>query len=250
MTLLADRVVATFALLTSFPLAREETKITTAWPPLFPLVGLALGAALLAIDQGIGWFLPTLPASAVLVLALAVLTGALHLDGLADSADGLFGGKDRGSRLRIMDDPHNGAFGFVAVALTLVLKVAAIASMEGWLRSGSLLLFPLAARTSVLWAIELAPAARPGGMGDQASRVGSVLVVLLSTVAAALASIVFFPTGGLLIVAAIAATGCVVAYAVRRIGGASGDVYGASIETSEVVVLLVAATSANSGWLA
>ena len=250
MALLADRMAATFALLTSFPLARQETKISTAWPPLFPLVGLSLGAALLAIDQGIGWILPTLPASAILVLALAVLTGALHLDGLADSADGLFGGNDRDSRLRIMDDPHNGAFGFVAVSLALLLKVAAIASLEGWLRSGSLLLFPLASRTSVLWAMELVPVARPGGMGDQALRVGMPLVVLLTTVAAALASIVLFPAGGLLIIAALAATWSVVTYAVRRVGGASGDVYGASIETSEVVVLLVAATSANSGWLA
>jgi adenosylcobinamide-GDP ribazoletransferase len=248
--LLTERLAATFALMTAFPLARPDTTVPAARPAFFPLVGLTLGAGLVVIDLGLGPILPDLAVSALLVMALAVMTGAMHLDGLADSADGLFGGRDRDARLRIMDDPRNGAFGFLAIALVIVLKFATIASLDGWLRSGSLLLFPLISRTSVLWAMALLPPARLTGMGQEAARPGLAVVLLLTAGCGLVSSMVFFPAGAVLLLAALATTAIVGWYAVLRVGGMTGDVLGAAIEMSEVAVLLLAATSVQQEWLA
>lgn len=249
MALLTDRLVATFALMTALPLARPETRLLAATPALFPLVGLALGLALAVLDLGLSQFLPRLPSSAIVVLALAVMTGALHLDGLADAADGLFGGRDPESRLRIMNDPHNGAFGAIAVALVLMLQFAAIASLEGWLRSGSLILFPMVSRTSLLWVMRF-PRARPHGMGQSTAAPSLPAGVGLTVVAAAGSSVVFFPAGGLLVAVAVGIALAVGLYARRRIGGVTGDIFGAAIEVSQAAVLLAAASSVETDWLA
>ncbi|HET9200778.1 MAG TPA: adenosylcobinamide-GDP ribazoletransferase [Dehalococcoidia bacterium] len=249
MNVLTDRLSATFALMTSLPVAQAETRVQDASPALFPVVGLALGVLLLALDAMLGQLLPRPATSALVVLALAVFTGALHLDGLADSADGLFGGRDQSSRLAIMDDPRNGAFGFVAVALALLLKFSAIVSLSGWLRAGTLLLFPFAARTAVLWLMALLPAARQSGMANQAAAVAVPVAALTTAAGLAVASVVFFPAGGLLIVGALMSAAAIGLYALRRLGGVTGDVLGASIEIAEVAVVLLAATSVEEEWL-
>jgi adenosylcobinamide-GDP ribazoletransferase len=236
--------------MTSFPTARAETRVEDASPALFPLVGLALGASLLALDLLLRELLPAWTASVLVVLALTVLTGAMHLDGLADSADGLFGGRDATSRLAIMDDPRNGAFGFVAVSADLLLKSAALASLSGWLRSGTLLLFPFIARTAVIWLIASFPPARQAGMASQTGRTSFFAATAATVVALIVATAMFSPAGGLVVLGALAVAAAVGLYATRRLGGVTGDVLGASIEVAEVTVLLVAATSAESGWLA
>lgn len=245
-----DHVVSPLALLTVLPITRRRVDLSSVTYGLFPVVGLVLGAILLAIDFLARLVVPSAASSALVVVGLAALTGALHLDGLADTADGLFGGRDREHRLAIMRDPHNGAFGFVAVAAVLLLKWAALIPLEGWLRTGSLLLVPSLARWSVLSSMILFPAAKGEGMGFAVQSTSRwPQAVLASAVALALSLGIFWPTGLALVALALVVALAVGAYATSRLGGVTGDVFGCTVEVSEAVLVLLAATSVSRPWL-
>ena len=105
---------------------------SVAW---FPAVGLGIGGAVAGVNWAARLAMPDLPAAALALAAGVVLTGALHLDGLADTFDGLFGGKTPKRRLEIMKDPSIGVYGVTAVVLVLVAKWAGLSSMpdlNGW----------------------------------------------------------------------------------------------------------------------
>jgi len=245
-----DHVVSPLALLTSLPITRRRMELSAAGYGLFPVVGLVIGAILLALDHIARAIVPSPASSALVVAGLAALTGALHLDGLADTADGLFGGQDREQRLGIMRDPHNGAFGFVAVAAVLLLKWAALIPLEGWLRTGSLLLVPSLARWSVLPSMILFPAAKGEGMGfaiQSTSRWPQA--VQGSAVALALSLGIFWPTGLALLALALLVALAIGAYSTSRLGGVTGDIFGCTVEVSEVALLLLASTSVSHPWL-
>jgi adenosylcobinamide-GDP ribazoletransferase len=208
--------------------------------PWFPLVGLGIGALLAGVAWAASWLFP--PAvTAVLVVALwAALTGALHLDGLADCGDGLLPPVSRERRLEIMRDPRVGAFGVTVLVLVLLLKAAALASLAvTW---PALLLAPLWARWLLLVAARR-PSARPGGMG---ASLGPVLDARRLALAALLPIVL---TGGVgvwhwPVIAAAGAAGLaalgVLWLAQRRLGGVTGDVFGAVVEVSEAVFVCVA----------
>ncbi|HEU5417841.1 MAG TPA: adenosylcobinamide-GDP ribazoletransferase [Streptosporangiaceae bacterium] len=212
---------------------------------LAPVVGLLLGAA----AAGVLW-LATRPGQtgnllgAVLAIAaLAVLTGGLHLDGLADLADGLGSRRPAGGALEIMKRSDIGPFGVVALALTLLVQVTALARAESAGRGlVAIAAAALAGRLAMTAACRSGvPAARGSGLGALVA--GSVRpVVAAGLIAAALAAAAAF---GWIFVIAIAAgvlagTG-IAALAVRRLGGITGDVLGAIAEVSTAVCLLVTA---------
>lgn len=206
----------------------------------FPVVGLLLGALLAAAAVGLRLVLPA-PVAAVLVTVLWVaLTGGLHLDGLADCCDGLLPPVARERRLEIMRDPRLGTFGVAGVVLALLLRGTAIATLApAW---PALLLAPLWARWLLLVAAQR-PSARPGGMGasmglaQSPGRVaGAALMPLAVTAMLGWQQwLLWLAVAG----AALAALG-VLWLAQRRLGGVTGDVFGAVVEVSEVVFLCVA----------
>ena len=161
--------------LTILPVApRDAAGLATAraW---FPVVGLLLGTILGAIDllmhSGYPLFtddfpsFPPLLSAAILVVALAALTRALHLDGFMDCCDALFGGFDRDRRLDILRDSHVGAFAVVGVVSLLLLKVAAIVALPSTSRFWVILVFPCLSRWAMLLAMELFPYVRRPGLG-------------------------------------------------------------------------------------
>lgn len=204
-----------------------------AW---YPAVGLLLGGLLCALAWGLQ-ALPPLLGATLLVAAWVLLTGALHLDGLADSADAWVGGLgDRARTLAIMKDPACGPAGVVALVLVLLLKVAALASLFGapW---SALLLAPLLARMALTAAFATTPYVRAGGIGSglvDAPRVGCAVGLLLGA-AAAMAC-------GWRGVLALAVAGLVFAgwrhACLRRLGGITGDTAGALAECVETAVLV------------
>lgn len=230
------------------PFDRAAFAAAQAW---YPLVGLLLGTAV-----GLAWLLadavlPRPPSTALAVVALAALTGALHLDGLADSADGLFGGRDRESRLAIMRDSRTGSFGALAIAAVLLLKWSALLSIaHGGAVFAALLVAPMLARGVLVGAVASYPYARAGGMGaafPEAAR-GRAGVIALAT-AAIVALVVWGPAG---LAVAIVAAGLAVAlawYPYTKLGGLTGDVYGALVELLEVAILLAVASGAQHDWL-
>lgn len=217
----------------------------------YPLVGLGLGLVLTALDRALGALLPSAPRSAVTVAALVVLTRGLHLDGLADTFDGLLGGRDRARRLEIMRDPRVGTFGVAAVALVLLLKWSALVSLDASGRGAGLVLAPVLGRCAMVVVAAAVPYARPQGLGagyHEAARG----VPLLGSLAAGLvvALLAYGPAGLALGVAAALAALAMAGWARAALGGATGDVYGATCELVETAVLLGAAAGQAHGWLA
>jgi adenosylcobinamide-GDP ribazoletransferase len=208
----------------------------------FPLVGLFLGALLAALDSGLASLLPPLPASAIIVLASIVLTGGLHVDGLADTADGFMSSRPRERILEIMKDSRTGPMGVVAVVCVVVLKVTLLSAITGPLRLPSIVMMAVAGRSAMVMEMALLPYARPEGLGSIFMKNRSIL--LASWGFAFLFSTCWFLAGwaGTLAgIAALAATFLSGAYSHNKIGGVTGDTLGATCEIVELAPLLAAA---------
>lgn len=205
-----------------------------AW---FPAVGLLLGAlAWGALWLGATLATPLLGAVAA-VAVLAALTGALHLDGLADTADGILGGATRERRLEIMRDPRVGSFGLVAVVLVLVGDVAALAAMGRWTALAALLAAAAMARLAMVAVLVWLPYVRARGLGTAASR-GRPLPDLALAAVCGLLPVVLDWRHGLLAAALVAIVAAGIAALARsRVGGATGDVYGAVVEAGQLAAL-------------
>ena len=213
----------------------------------FPLVGLLIGAAYWAVFRAASSVLPVLVAAILVVATEALLTGALHMDGLADMADGFGGGHTRADVLRIMRDHAIGTYGAATLLLAILLKVAAIVGLAEARRADVwLLLAPCIARWATACMGFAFPYARrteqegASGTGGVARFVGwrEASIATIITLSAALALGAW---------RGLAAFGLVVLlstlfgrWSLRRIGGVTGDTIGACTEISETMVLLTA----------
>jgi adenosylcobinamide-GDP ribazoletransferase len=215
----------------------------------FPPVGLALGAVLALADAGLGPLFPPLLRAAAVVALWKGLTGALHLDGLADCLDGL-AGRDPADRRRIMRDSRVGVFGAVGLVLALLLSVAAVdAVTRGPAAWRVLLLAPLAGRIAPLLVATPGSAAAEGLGASSARARPAAAGVLAAALSAALAAILLGPPG-LLVLSVGLAVGWLIARALARgLGGVTGDVLGASVELAELGVLAAAVACARRTWI-
>ncbi|MEV4347300.1 adenosylcobinamide-GDP ribazoletransferase [Actinoplanes sp. NPDC049596] len=203
-----------------------------------PLVGALLGLMLAALL----WLLreahaPSLVAAAITVAAGALLTRGMHLDGLADTIDALGSYRRGDAALEIMKKSDIGPFGVAAIALTLLIQVASVDGLSpvsvilAW--AAGRLAIPLACRRGV-------PAARPEGLGALVA--GTVPLPVVAAGAAAVAGVAAIPgphwPGPLAVVLSLSAGLLLVRHCVRRFGGITGDVLGASVELSTTVALV------------
>jgi adenosylcobinamide-GDP ribazoletransferase len=229
-----------FGLLTTFPIKLPEdwsvgdSGRAAVW---YSFIGLIIG--------GITWLawkvamlvLPTSVAGVIVLIVWIVLTGGLHLDGLADCCDGLLASATPERRLEIMKDPRLGAFGVIGLTLILLLK----AVMLGTLTSSTSLGIVLAASLSrwLILPVALFPLARTGGMGVDFSsglRRSSVYISGLLPFGLAIALGV---RGIFSLVAGFITIGLILLFTKKRIGGVTGDVFGLVVEVVEAIVLLV-----------
>jgi len=206
----------------------------------FPWVGAVLGLGYWGAWAGLQKILPT-PAAAALLLALTVwVTGGLHLDGLADTADGLGGGRTPAEALSIMKDSRVGAFGVISLILGLVLKFSLFLSLATQTRGAeALLLFPIISRWSMVLLAYLSPYARAEGGLGQAMTLGVSPRVLMgaSLSAGGLSLLILGASGLVLCIAAATLVWLGSLYFQRRLGGITGDILGATNEFVEVMVL-------------
>lgn len=205
----------------------------------YPLVGLLFGAILWALN----WLLlgtPLLLHAALLLTAWVLLSGALHLDGLADSADAWLGGfGDRERTLTIMKDPRSGPIAVVTLVLVLLLKFAALLALIEQQHSVFLIIVPLIGRSAMLGLFLTTPYVRAGGLGqalaDHLPRVAGQQVLAASAVACVLIA----GLGGVwaLVLAAVVFV-WLRQVMLRRLGGTTGDTAGAMLELLEMAVLV------------
>jgi adenosylcobinamide-GDP ribazoletransferase len=228
----------------SQPPSRRAAGAAMTWAPA---VGLLLGAAaagVLELATRLGHTGPLL-AAVLAVTALALLTRGLHLDGLADLADGLGSRQPAEQALAIMKRSDIGPFGVVTLVLTLGVQVAALAQAQALGRGVPAVIAAAGAgRLAVTWACRRGvPAARRGGLGALvAGTVPPVAAVVLGVAALAAAYAVQVVVG-IAVTAGLAASLALGALAVRRLGGITGDVLGALVEVTTAVCLLVTAFS-------
>jgi adenosylcobinamide-GDP ribazoletransferase len=210
-------------------------------PLCFPLVGAVLGALLWLAHLLLEPWLPVAVERTLLVVLSVGLSGALHLDGLSDTVDGLVGGRDRESTLRIMQDPHAGSMGTAAVLCTLLLRHSALVALPAAAVGASVLAACVCSRSVLLGALLLRPARAEGFAHAFAQpRDGARLAVLAAGVAAA--PLALLGARGWIAAGAAALAGAWVLRAgVRRLGGVTGDVCGAAGEVAETAFLVAAA---------
>jgi adenosylcobinamide-GDP ribazoletransferase len=231
--------------LTAVPLSRDhhhpapgELAGSMVW---YPLVGMLLGGLLAVVDLLLArWFSHEVVAG-LLILLLVALTRGLHQDGLADTVDGLAGGRTPAERLRIMRDPRIGAIGATGLFVSIMLKYAAILSLSDATRFPALLCMPAIGRWAMVAGAYGSPYARPeGGLGAPFLAELSVRHVIGSTLLIGCLLAVTFgivPAGVLL--AAGATVSRMMALCFRRLfGGVTGDTLGATNEVAEIVFLL------------
>ena len=216
----------------------------------YPAVGLLLGLVLLLLDRGLEQLLPVGPASALLIAALALLSGGLHLDGVADTADGMALQGDRAQRLGVMSAGNLGPAGAMALAIVLLVQWSALAELAGPLRSAGLLLAPAMARWTVAPAAALFKPARPRGLGHALQQGVWPLAAPLSALIAFGAAVALFgPAGALLPLIAAAAAIVLAAAAARMLHGVTGDTFGAAIEVAQATTLLFLVAAGTQDWL-
>lgn len=244
------RLALSFFTIAPVPVRRVDRRVAGVAVALAPAVGVLLGSTLGAVGLLAGMAGATPFLAAAMVVALGVLlTRALHMDGLADTADGLGAYRGRERALEIMKQSDIGPFGVTAIALTLTLQVASVA-----------IILPrppiaaLAGLASALAAARVAvgvacrkgvPAAREQGLGALVAGTIARPIAGLAGVGAALLAIPAVPgrawQGPLAVVIGLAGGWLLTRHAVRRIGGVTGDVLGATLEVSGTIALMIIA---------
>jgi adenosylcobinamide-GDP ribazoletransferase len=242
----AEELKASIVFCTRLPLLRAtpiagSAIAKTAWA--FPIAGLAVGivgAVVYAVAHRVG--LPPWPAAALAVAATMLVTGCLHEDGLADTADGFGGGKTREQKLDIMRDSRIGVYGVCALAMSLVLRIAVLASLPSahavvW----ALLASHAGARAAMPALMLLLPPARSDGLSFDAGRPPGEVVAAAGVIGFLILVICLHLGHGILALILLAVIVALMAWlSMRQIKGQTGDVMGALEQVSEIAVLLVA----------
>jgi adenosylcobinamide-GDP ribazoletransferase len=206
----------------------------------FSLIGFLLGLITCIIPWLLGGFVPIYALSALIVVALVVLTGGLHLDGLMDTCDGAFGRADLDTKLEIMRDSRVGSFGVLGAVCLLLLKFALFVSLGVSLLVPALLIVPAAARWAMILTARMFPCARITGLGAAFRQTVTIPRLVLAALISLLVAFIFGHFVGLLVwFGASLVAVAIGAGMARLLGGLTGDVYGAIIEVAEVVALLL-----------
>ncbi len=245
--------IAAWQFLTSIPLpgrhqSPEKLGRATAY---FPIVGLIIGIILVFLNWLLSFILPPAVVRALLLAALVLITGALHLDGFVDTCDGIAGQKSVEDRWRVMHDSHAGAFGMVGVVLLLLVKYVSLSSIPATFMAATLLFMPVVSRWAMVYAVFVYPYARPSGLGTAfktSTRWHQFTAATIITLIVSLALITLCQFTCLLLLFGVwVITAAFAAYLKWKFAGLTGDTYGAINEVAEVTVLIFASLMAYTG---
>ncbi|EPX79880.1 adenosylcobinamide-GDP ribazoletransferase [Litoreibacter arenae] len=238
-----EDVWVALGLLTRLPLPPrdwDETRPAARAAWAYPLAGLIVATLSCLLASVLLWLgLPATVTAAATLMALTLLTGAMHEDGLADTADGLWGGPTPARRLEIMKDSHIGAYGVIALISGFALRWSALSALiaAGWLWT-PVLVAAILSRTAMAYVMDILPNARSSGLskltgrpGKQATRIAAGLSVVAAFVAFGFAGF------WLVLVAALTLLTCAT-IAKRKIGGQTGDILGATQCLTEIALLV------------
>ena len=224
------------------PASEETVAGSLTW---FPLVGFLLGLALVGEDWILAHIFAQVIRSVLIVISLTVVTGAVHLDGLADTADALGAGRDRDRALDILRDSRVGTFGASAIFFDLTLKILALSTLAGHRRYAALIVAPMLAR----WAMLLVAAGLPylRDLGLRLALLSGSNLGRRASVVAVFTLVVMLMLGAMRPIALATAVTIAIVLAMRLfyrrwLGGVTGDLIGACGELVEIAVLVTMAS--------
>lgn len=233
--------------LTIVPLDSEEETQTNLGQSLafFPLVGALIGLVAAGLNQLLLLIFPASVTNLLIIFILVILRGGLHLDGLMDTADGLFSQKERSKMLEVMRDSRAGAFGAIALVSSILIKWSTLNQLDPVLKWRALVLVPALGEWAIVYAAVRYTYAREGeGKGrvfTEQAHWGQFAVATLITL---FLSVLLFSGGAFLLLAVFAVlAAALAAYIAGKLGGFTGDAYGALAESGEILgFLLILAT--------
>lgn len=216
----------------------------------FPVVGIFIGLILAGLNYLLSLFLPPAVVNVLLVVALVMLSGALHLDGLVDTCDGIAGHKTPEKRWQVMHDSRAGGFGIVGVVLLLLVKYVSLNNVPQGLMMITLILLPVMSRWAMVYAVFAYSYARPSGLGKMFKQeAGWPQFIMATLIALAVAAALFQLTGLVIMLAIWVIVIAMAAYLKQKFAGLTGDTYGAINEVAEVFMLIIVILLAHNQWL-
>ena len=219
----------------------------------FPIVGLLIGLLLVGVEEGSSQLFALPITAAFLVATMVIVTRALHLDGLMDVCDGLFGGFTQERRLEIMRDSQVGAFGVAGGVTVLLLKYAALLSLLVLAEPGkewALLLFPALSRWTMVVLLGAFPYVRTKGLGSPFHGESIAIATTVAGASALTASILLGGFAGLGLFLGVVMLAWPLGWAMAKaLGGLTGDTYGATNEIIETAVIIAATALVSHEWL-
>jgi adenosylcobinamide-GDP ribazoletransferase len=243
--------LAAMRFLTIVPLSwrcEQDGRFFAASVAWFPVLGLLIGLVCAALISVLTHFFPTPVVAVAAIVLLAGVSGCLHLDGLADSGDGLLSARTRERILEIMRDSHTGAMGVIALVVVLLGKFAALSSLSSSTLLFTLIVMPLAGRCAIVLTMACLPYARPGeGLGRLFYSPSTRWAALWAMVV--LAAVLSWSGWHLVLPVLVAVALTVLLFSLwcrSKIGGATGDTLGAACELTELMVA-VAMTFGQQG---
>ena len=219
----------------------------------YPAIGLMIGLVLVGVEEGSSRVFSEPLTAAFLVAVMIVVTRGLHLDGLMDVFDGVFGGFTPERRLEIMRDSRVGAFGVIGAIAVLLLKYGALVSLLMLPQPGkewALFLFPTLSRWTMVVLLGAFPYVRTQGLGSPFHGTGIKIATTIAGISALAASVFLGGFGGMALFFAVTIVAWLIGWAIAKsLGGLTGDAYGATNEIIEAIVIIVATAIAAHEWL-
>jgi adenosylcobinamide-GDP ribazoletransferase len=236
------RLALAFQFLTIVPWPRSEVyrpEDLGGSMAFYPVVGAVLGSLMAVVYLAGAEIFPEGVLRPALVVLLIILTGGLHLDGLADVCDGFYAGRTPADALRIMKDPHLGTMAVIGIVSVLLMKVVLLSYLPTTALYSALCIFPAVSRGGMVWGTWMAPYARPeGGTGESFFQtLGHRHVWIASTFLAIWAVLCAGWSAVIILTLAAVTTKLFVGVCRGRIGGMTGDTLGALNELLEVLTL-------------
>jgi len=244
-------LLAALQFLTILPVRRNFTAAQIGSATVFfPIVGVILGAILVGLNYLLSLILPSSLVNIFLLVALVVLNGGLHLDGLADTIDGVAGHRSVERRLEIMKDSRIGGMGAVAIGLVLLVQYVALNNIPDSLKLYALLWAPMLSRWAMVNAIYVYPYVRSEGLGVAFKQGLNGLQYALDAVITLMVGLMVFRLGALAVMAFVWLSADLTAiYFKSKFRGLTGDTYGAVNEITFIAALLMINILAHNHWL-
>lgn len=242
-------IAVTIGFLTRIPVHHSPDVHMGRVARLFPLIGSLIGALCAGVFAASNALLPIAPSAALAVIVGVLVTGAFHLDGLADSADALVGGMTPERRLEILKDSRHGTYGVAAIVCQILVQYALISSQP--VRTGVVMLIAAqcVGRTVAVSVMKSAPPAHEG-LGAiyvrEVSRLDQTIALVIGTV---VITALLGPWGLVVLLIALAVLGVFARRCAARIGGVVGDVLGAVEQVAETLVMIGVVIVADRGHL-